>query len=234
MQNLLLWLKLNQKKKKARVNWSAVAELQKAEIEELTKRKEELLANLGGEGTYVPTGNEAAPSGAPIAAAPAPKAAAPKAAAPKKKKAKAKAKAAPAAEAAPAAAPAVTTDMAVAPEMAERGNMLNDLYNGLDEEHDDDQEGDHAHLMYQEEHERTPEEIMDVEDIGDLTPPELLVRAQGLEFLLESEKQLRLENEKNKDLFIEYLTDGMNNLRKKMRKLARAHELLKKRHESGK
>ena len=58
----------------------------------------------------------------------------------------------------------------------------------------------------------------------------MLTRVQGLEFLLESERSLRQENEKNKDLFIEYLTEGMNSLRKKMRKLARAHELLKQKH----
>ena len=39
----------------------------------------------------------------------------------------------------------------------------------------------------------SPEEIMAVEDIDDLSPPELLVRAQGLEFMLESEKNLREE-----------------------------------------
>jgi hypothetical protein len=88
-------------------------------------------------------------------------------------------------------------------------------------------------MMFEEKEERSPEEIMAIEDLDELSYPELITRAQGLEFLLESEKNLREENEKNKDLFIEYLTEGMNSLRKKMRKLAKAHELLKRKNTSG-
>jgi len=115
-------------------------------------------------------------------------------------------------------------------EIAARKKQLENVFAGLDDEFEDTSGNLDNSLMFEEKATRSAEEIMAVEDMEDLTPPELLIRVQGLEFLLESERSLRVENERNKDLFIEYLTDGMNSLRKKMRKLAKAHELLKRKH----
>lgn len=178
-------VKIKPKKKKARVNWEAVAGIQQTEIEQLKAKKDVLEEDL-----KKITGGKL-----------------PKSLAKSTKSGN------------------VSDD---------RAGKLEALYEGINEDLDEGtgnkQNKQCNELMFEEEPERTPEEIMAVEDIDDLSPPELLVRAQGLEFLLESEKNLREENEKNKDLFIEYLTEGMNSLRKKMRKLAKAHELLKTRH----
>lgn len=76
--------------------------------------------------------------------------------------------------------------------------------------------------------------IMKVENLKDLNFHELIIRIEGTEAEIEQERQSRIENEKNKDLFIEYLTQGMNSLRKKMRKLAKAHMALKKAKKSAK
>jgi len=204
-------VKIKPKKKKARVNWEAVAGLQKKEIEELTAKKGTLEADLKKAlGGTLPDNFLPATSGGTTSS--------------------------PAAPAINTGKPDLSVDtsgyVAENDGTGDRKKQLDALYQGIEEE--DDGNGTAApvanDLMFDEQEERTPEEIMAVEDLESLSPPELLIRAQGLEFLLESEKNLRQENEKNKDLFIEYLTEGMNSLRKKMRKLAKAHELLKKKH----
>lgn len=228
-------VKIKPKKKKARVNWEAVSKLQQEEIDHLRETCDTIESEIKKKVPSYVCSYVIKEKPQDIAAiAEEKKEEAPKPA--PKKKTSSKAKPAPVVTAAPPPTPKKVNS--TPEDELSRGEALKKLMQSLDDDVDSNGSKEvvaapPAHeqaLIFDASDERSPEEIMAVDNLEDLSPPEMLTRVQGLEFLLESERSLRQENEKNKDLFIEYLTEGMNSLRKKMRKLARAHELLKQKH----